>query len=725
MIGAIARHEGAAQLRSVQTWVVAALLAALFGFLFLQRVEDWLGVQAELALADNPPGLTGFLAARFLAPLALVFGLVAPLFAMRAVADEFRSGAAPLWQSSPVSDGAFALGKLAGALVVPLALAVLATLMVGSMALFVDVDAGAVAAAFLGLALATAAFAAIGLYFSSLARQPLVAVLAALAFVLLLWLAGSGATAGGALPAGVADALRALSIGDRLGGFFQGYVRSADVLYLVLLALLFVALTVIRLDALRRRGTRLHVLLSALVVGIALALGWLGTRFDAAVDVTANARHSLSPTSVAAARALEGPVTMTAVLRAAPAQVEALEALVARFREYKSDITLEIVNPDTDPARARALDAAPGGDLILAAGNREQRLQTLSERTLAGALRRLGADEERDVLFVTGHEERRPSGNAPDDWGELAARLASGGLVARETSLVAEPRIDDEVDVVVVAAPRRPYFPGEVASLVDHFRRGGNLLWLSETPTGRTVGQANGQADGGASGDGRGPGLDALALELGIETLPGTVVDAASLETLGGTDSPDFVVLDRFPAHPVTRSLASPVLLPEVRALAAVPLAGQTLAPLLQTPEASWTESGPLEGAVRFDAGGDEVAGPLLLGIAIEREVDGRTQRVAVLGDADFAASRFLGNGANAAFAESLLLWLAGDDDALDFVVRPAPDAELVLGPRAIIALGAVLLVGVPLALLLVGLAVGLARRRERRRDAPASGAPS
>ena len=184
-------------------------------------------------------------------------------------------------------------------------------------------------------------------------------------------------------------------------------------------------------------------------------------------------------------------------------------------------------------------------------------------------------------------------------------------------------------------------------------------------------------------------------------------------------------MLDRFPAHPVTRSLASPVLLPEVRALAAVPLAGQTLAPLLQTPEASWTESGPLEGAVRFDAGGDEVAGPLLLGIAIEREVDGRTQRVAVLGDADFAASRFLGNGANAAFAESLLLWLAGDDDALDFVVRPAPDAELVLGPRAIIALGAVLLVGVPLALLLVGLAVGLARRRERRRDAPASGAPS
>jgi len=704
----IARHESASQLRSVQTWVVAALLAALFGFLFLQRVEDWIGVQAQLALADNPPGLTGFLAARFLAPLALVLGIVAPLFAMRAVSDELRSGTAALWQSSPVSDTSFALGKFAGALLVPLALALLATLMVASMALFVRVDTGTLSAAFLGLALACAAFTAIGLYFSSLTRQPLVAVLAALAFVLVLWLIGSGGDARGALPPGVADALAALSIGERLGGFFQGYVRSGDVAYLVLLTLAFLALSVIRLDALRRRGGRLHVALSVLVVGIACALGALASRFDTAVDVTANARHSLSSTSVAAARALDGPLAMTAVLRPDPAQRDALEALVERFREIKPDIALEIVNPDTDPARARALEAAPGGELILASGTREQRLQTLSERTLAGALRRLGRDDERDIVFVTGHEERRPVGPGPEDWGELAARLASGGLVARETSLVAEPRLDESIDLLVVAAPRRPYFPGEVASLVDFFRRGGNLLWLSETPTGSATG----------------PGLDALAVELGVETLPGTVIDAASQEALAisaadGAGSPDFVVLDRFPAHPVTRALASPVLVPEAHALGAVPLAGQTLEPLLQTPETSWTESGPLEGAVRFDADDGEVAGPLLLGVAIERETAGRTQRIAVLGDADFAASRFLGNGANAAFAESLFLWLAGDDDALDFVVRPAADAKLVLGSRAIIALGAVLLVCLPLALLLVGLAVRLARARERHRVGP------
>ena len=524
------------------------------------------------------------------------------------------------------------------------------------------------------------------------------------------------------------------------------------------------------------RGVPPALVGSVLVVGIALAVVWLGTRFSVAVDITANARHSLSATSVEAARRLEGPLEAIAVLRPDPATVEALEALLARFREIKPDIALEVVNPDTNPARARDLEAAPGGEIVLRAGGREQRLQNLSERAFASALRRLGREGERDIAFVTGHDERSPLGRGNDDWNALAARLESAGLVARETSLVTEPRVADGVDVLVLAAPRRPYFPGEIASVLDHVRRGGNLLWLSETPTGDTT-RADGEGTGGVR---TGPGLEALAVELGVETLPGTVIDTASQAL--AADSPDFVLLERFPAHPVTATLASPVLLPQARALAAVPLAGQTLAPLLRTPESSWTESGVLEGAVRFDEGSDEVAGPLLLGVTIERALatlpgapaaasvavddgsadegeasgsagasadddvrvgggrdengdsgdDGEAsgtraagsatanaravQRIAVLGDADFAASRFLGNGANAAFAESLLLWLAGDDAALDFVVRAAPDAELTLGSRARVTLGALWLAAVPLALALVGVGVRLARARADRR---------
>ena len=450
----------------------------------------------------------------------------------------------------------------------------------------------------------------------------------------------------------------------------------------------------------RENAPRRTLLISALLVGIALALGFFATRFSVSLDVTANDRHSLSPTSLEAARALGGPLEVIAVLPPDPVATEALRALLDRYRAVKPDIALEIVNPDTDPERARRIGASPGGELILRAEGREQRLVALSERAMTGALRRLGREGERDIAFVDGHEERSPGSASGDDWESLAGRLADGGLVARSTSLVAEPAID--ADVLVIAAPRRPWFPGETASLLDYVRAGGNLLWLSETPTGA----------------GTGPGLDELAVELGVETLPGRVIDTASQAL--DADTPDFVLLASFPEHPVTSALASPVLLPQARALAAVPLAGQTLRPLLVTPPSSWTEGGPLEGAIGFDAGTDEVAGPLTLALTIEREIGGAAQRIAVVGDADFGASRFLGNGANAAFAESLLLWLAGDDAALDFVTRPAPDAELALEDSSRIALAALWLAGVPLTLLLAALGVRLRRARADRMAARA-----
>ena len=109
MIGIIARHQSLSLFRSAQTWVIAAILALLFGFLFLRQLENFIGVQDQLALQDYPVGLSGFLSVSYLQPLALAFSFVAPLFAMRTFSDEFRQHTYALWQSSPVST------RLAGA----------------------------------------------------------------------------------------------------------------------------------------------------------------------------------------------------------------------------------------------------------------------------------------------------------------------------------------------------------------------------------------------------------------------------------------------------------------------------------------------------------------------------------------------------------------------------------------------------------------------------------
>lgn len=246
MIATIARHESATLLRSPQTWAIAAVLVALFGFLFLQQLENYITVQPQLALQDHPPGLSSFLAIRFLAPLAIVFVIIGPLFAMRSFSDEFRLHTLALWQSSPVSSTALVLGKYFGVLFVIVLLLLPAVLMPLVMSTQVSIDGGVIASSAMGLALCAAACTATGLYFSSLTHQALIAVVSSLALLLLLWLLGSASF--GTLPL---QGLRSLSIAEHLGGFFQGYPGSHDVLYFLLFIGLFLALTVIRLDALR------------------------------------------------------------------------------------------------------------------------------------------------------------------------------------------------------------------------------------------------------------------------------------------------------------------------------------------------------------------------------------------------------------------------------------------------------------------------------------------
>lgn len=436
-----------------------------------------------------------------------------------------------------------------------------------------------------------------------------------------------------------------------------------------------------------------HTLLTLLSVAIALALIWLAARTNHSVDLTANKRHALSEQTVSAVKALDGPVSITAVVGPIANQRKALTELVSRYQSHNPLISLNFINPETDPERVRNLKAAPGGELIINGMGREQRLQAVSERALTGALRQLNREGERKLAFVIGHEERSAIEAGPNNWTTITSRLNSIGLNSEELSLVSNPRINDDVDVLVIADPRRPYFPGEIAGLLEYINLGGNLLWVSETDLNKQTGS----------------GLNALGLELGIDFLPGVIVDTASQAANNG--SATFVILNSFSKHPVTESIRSPILLPQTKALAVTALAGQTLLPLLQTPQASWTETGELQGAVQFDEGTLELAGPLVVGVTIERTIRSKQQRIAVIGDADFASDQFIGNGANLAFSERLMSWLAGDTDALSFVTLPAPDANLTLSSRSIVVISAALLFVLPCSLFLIA---GIAAWRRR-----------
>ena len=449
----------------------------------------------------------------------------------------------------------------------------------------------------------------------------------------------------------------------------------------------------------RAKHTLMSSLTGVLLFIISGALITLGQRLHTEVDLSASKRHSLSTQSIETARSLSDGVEIIAVIGPDATQREGVEALVSRYQEHQPNLNLSFVNPETQPARVRELDAAKGGELILRTINtedpREERLQNLSERSMTAALTRLSRSQDREVAFGTGHDERIVSRETNSDFSELAKRLQRVGLATREISLVTEPVVPDSVDLLVIAAPRQKFFPGEVASVLQHVGNGGNLLWLLD--------------------DNLDSGLDALHLELGVEPVAGTLVDASSAAY--GAESPTFAIVEAgsLPSHPINLNLGNPLLFPAPTALDVTPLAGQNTLPLMFSSEQSWTESGPISGEVRFDDNGVERRGPLLLGATITRSkaADGSAeQRIAVVGDADWFASQWIGNAANLEYGERLFNWLTADEQQLAFKTTQPADAFINPSSRSILMMGGGFLVLLPALFLIIA---GALWQRQRR----------
>ncbi len=246
MIFTIAGKESRSLFAAPSTWWMLALLQFLFAWFFFARMNDYLQVQAQLAQMDNAPGATMSIAAPLCSVLALMLMMLIPLFTMRLIAEERRHKTWVLLLTAPVSSTQIVLGKFFGlllllALIVGACSVMLATLFIGTHA-----DIGLLLANILGVLLLAGSYAALGLYFSALNNQPIIAAISPLALSFGLWLLE--------LSASDSRFLRAISPNAHFQNLNAGLVNSADLVYFVLVTVTLLWLTIRRLNDERRRA---------------------------------------------------------------------------------------------------------------------------------------------------------------------------------------------------------------------------------------------------------------------------------------------------------------------------------------------------------------------------------------------------------------------------------------------------------------------------------------
>lgn len=242
-VAAICLKELRRYFTSPVAWALAFIFLLLFGYLSFSAISQFslhcmqLAAFAELRAQLN---LNRMVVEPLLYDLSFILLFLAPLITMRLFAEERRLRTDELLFTLPLRPWQIVGGKFLGALgflgflvacTLPLPLSLL---VVG------NPDPGPLCTGYLGAMLVGASFLAVGLLFSALTENQIVAAAMTFGALLLLWVVDWAAQAA---EGSLREVLRYLSLMGHLQGLLRGLVESQDLVFYLSLIVLFLFAT--------------------------------------------------------------------------------------------------------------------------------------------------------------------------------------------------------------------------------------------------------------------------------------------------------------------------------------------------------------------------------------------------------------------------------------------------------------------------------------------------
>ena len=451
--------------------------------------------------------------------------------------------------------------------------------------------------------------------------------------------------------------------------------------------------------------TRLHARLNSIVMFVLLTAlvavaMWLSNKHKAEYDWTAAGRHTLSDASRDLLKQMPDPIEVTSYAREIPPLRDSIRKFVSRYQRHKEDIKLHFVNPDAVPDKVRELGIQVDGEIVIRYRDRSEHVRADNEQIFTNALQRLARNQENWMAFIEGHGERRALGKANFDLGEWVAQLSNQGFRTQPINLTEIQAIPDNTKMLVIAGPKVDYLPGEVDMIVKYIKQGGNLLWLQDP----------------------GPlyGLGSLVDELDIELHEGAIIDYAG--QLIGINDPTIALVTKnlYQPHIITQQFEFTTLYPLAGAIGINESDRWDIKPIITTGDHTWVEKQKLEGAVEYNEG-EDIIGPLNIGVALEREVEleegedlvTKQQRIVVIADGDFLSNSYLANSGNGELGTRVVNWLSSDDEFIAIPPKVASDTQLNMSNTMLGTIGIFFMFVLPIGLVVCGITIGLRRKKQ------------
>jgi ABC-type uncharacterized transport system involved in gliding motility auxiliary subunit len=471
-------------------------------------------------------------------------------------------------------------------------------------------------------------------------------------------------------------------------------------------------------------------------ITLVVMINWLTTRHYMRFDWTRAHYYRLADKTKQVLHALKEPVDVVVFIptteeRGLAAKVlEDARNLLKEMQFVGGDkLRVENVDPDRNLVRAKQLVEkfkldAPDA-IIFVCGERHKyvRLDELIDIDVSGygmgqgrikafkgegvflsAIQTVTEEKPPKVCFLSGHGERDPNDlDQRDGYSTLGQYIKRDNITVDRWNLMEKQALPDDAGVIVIAGPHQEFVPMELRALDDYLKKRGGRLLVMLDPNRKTgletwLQNWNVQVDD-----------DLIVAKGGV--LLGTellIVNAI------GTDYAPHPITGRLEAINTTFRYARSV---HRAAGGTAPGADQPIVTeLVRTPAAFWGETDLQSERMTFDPGKD-IKGPLCLAVAVEGrrppgvELGTAQGRMVVVGTSSFVNNASL-SGGNLDFFMNSLNWLLKREQLIAVSPKLPQEFRLDMTPNQASWVYMLVIVGMPLAVALIGLAVWARRRK-------------
>lgn len=646
--------------------------------------------------------------------------LFVPLLTMGLFSRELNNGSIKLLYSSPITTNQIVFGKyLAVAIFNCVLIVIVGVFMLTGVFVIRSAEWGVLLSAILGFYLLVSAYAAIGLFMSTLSSYQLVSAISTFLIVFVLTRIGSLWQQYDF----VRDLTWFLSLQDRTDRMTHGLLPTKHVIYFIVIICMFLGFTLIKLNSTRKhKPWFVRAMQYTTVLAIALAIGYVSSRprFTGYLDATSGDFHTVGPRTQEILKSMDkGPLEVTLytnvlgtnAAHGLPRTRNAyLGLLWEKYQRFKPDMNFRYVNYyDHDStimgnsvyamfpgktlkqiaekaAQAYQLDpddfVSPGDvrkevDLRpenlklvmqLKYNGRTEFLRTFrtpeiwpKEINVNAALKRLMQDTIPRVVFAAGNWERSPFKTGQREYSLLFTGKSENYSLINigfdvDTIVLDSAAIPENTTTLVLADPKSQLSEKAVAGIKEYIDKGGNMMILGEP--------------------GKQHILNPVLQQLGVQLLPGTIVQPTYDEMphifypVYADSALDIAAeiaflnrkwkLKRKELRPTTPDDPLRMSISGATGLVIAgngPFKAETLLKAADT-AAAWVKMGPVvtdSAAPVFSPRAGDIKGNFPVATMLTRNINGKQQRIIVSSDADWASNLYKGSKP---YGQAFFSWL-------------------------------------------------------------------